>query len=131
MLTITRQQFEALSRNREQGFTARAVVHLREHHPEWCEGRNDQQLAARATAAMLFARAHGVSHEANVLRLMDLQLRPGFAVPLADYPRYRLTQRGLEESTRVANFARALTEPQPPVVISLDTDLDALERGHG
>ncbi|AKI98702.1 hypothetical protein ATI61_10697 [Archangium gephyra] len=130
MLTISRQQFEALSRTREQGFTARAVAHLRAHHPEWCHGREDAALAARAAAALAFAREHGVSHEANVLRLMDLQLRPGFALPLADYPRYRLTQRGLEESARVANFALALTRPRPLVVISLDTDLDALERGH-
>lgn len=81
MLTITRQQLKAFSKNREQEFTARAVAHLRKHHPDWCEGRDDKSLAAKVAAAMAFAREHGVSQEANVLGLMDLQLRPGFSVP--------------------------------------------------
>ncbi|QRK10913.1 hypothetical protein JQX13_13065 [Archangium violaceum] len=129
MLTISRRQYEAFSKDREQGFTARAVAHLREHHPDWCYGRDDRTLAARVSAATAFAREHGVTQEPNVLRLLDLQMRPGFTVPLSGYPHYRLTQRGFDEATRVRNFASALTHPRSLVVVTLDTDLDALERG--
>jgi hypothetical protein len=130
MLTITRRQYEAFSKDREQGFTPRAVAHLRQHHPDWCCARDDQALAAHVAAAVAFAREHDVTLEANVLWLLDLQPRPGFALPLSGYLHYRLTQRGFDETTRVRNFASALTQPQRPVVISLDTDLDALEGGH-
>jgi hypothetical protein len=129
MLTITRQQFEAFSRDREQGLSARAAAHLRKQHPGWCDGRSDDALVTHVSAAMAFAREHGVSREANVLRLLDLQVRPGFSVPLPSYLHYRLTQHGFDETTRVRNFAFALTLPQWPVIVALDTDLDALDHG--
>lgn len=131
MLIITRQQFGAFSRSREQEFAARAVAHLRKQYPDWCHGRDDSTLATHVFAVIAFALEHGVSHEAHVLTLLDLQMRPGFAVPLASYLRYRLTQHGFDEATRVRNFAFALTQPRWPVVVSLDTDLDVLERSHG
>jgi len=128
MLTITRQQYEALSKAREQGFIARAVTHLRKHHSGWCGERNDDALAAHISTMVAWAREHSVTRQDNVLRLIDLQLRTGFILPLCGYLYYCLTQCGVDEATRVHNFARALSLSRKPVVVALDTDLDALER---
>jgi hypothetical protein len=131
MITISRQQLQALSTAQEQRFIARGVAHLRQHHAGWCGKRDDKDLAALVRAMVTFARDHGVKQAHNVLMLIDLQVRLRFAVPLTSYLRYRLTQRGFDEDTRVHHFAWALSQPDRPVVISLATDLDALERADG
>jgi hypothetical protein len=128
MIKISGQQLQAFSTAREQSFIARGVAHLRKHHAAWCGKRDDKDLAAHVRAVVAFARNHGVTRAHNVLELMDLQVQRRFTAPLNSYLRYRLTQRGFDEDTRVHHFAWALTQPQQPVVISLDTDLDALER---
>jgi hypothetical protein len=130
MLIITRRQFEAFSKAQIQGFTTRAIEHLRKHHPLWCGARDDEALAASVAATMAFAREHGVTHEANILQVMDLHVRQRFVIPLSGYPLYRLTQHGLDETTRVRNFASALALAQTPTVISLGTNLDAQEHSH-
>ena len=64
-----------------------------------------------------------------MLWLIALQVKPGFAVPPTGYLGYRLTQRSFDETTRVRNFAAALVAARRLILISLDTDLEALERG--
>lgn len=64
-----------------------------------------------------------------MLRLIDAQMVTAFSIAtLTSYQRFRLKQAGIDEATRVHNFELALQARSNPVVISVSTDLAALER---
>lgn len=129
MLNISQSQLNAISVQCSRTFEQRAVQHLHDHHPAKCEGRDHTVLLGYVQALVAFASANGVVDQGFVLRLMDAQMASAFNVhSLSPYQRFRLSQPGIDEATRVRNFEHALHDANNPVVISLSTDLATLER---
>ncbi|WP_437296945.1 hypothetical protein [Sorangium sp. So ce426] len=128
MMIVPKEQLQAISDALGRPFSMRAIAYLREHHSEWCRGRDDVDVARHVTSVIAFARALGITRDSNVLWLIALQAEPGFSMPPTGYVGYRLTQRGFDEGTRVRNFAAALVAAKKPILISLDADLEAMER---
>lgn len=129
MLKISRSQLEAMSEHCSKNFEQRAVMHIRQAHAKQCEGRDDATIAKYVEALIKFARANKVVDQGHVLRLIDAQMVTAFSIAtLTSYQRFRLKQAGIDEATRVHNFELALQARSNPVVISVSTDLAALER---
>ena len=124
MLKFSKGQMTRLQGVSIEQFKHRAVQHLRQHHTDVCERRDDAALLRHVDAMLAFCRSVGVVQQPNVLRMLDLQLQHAWAPPLGSYLAWRLTQRGFDEGLRVAHFAQALDMPRHPEVISLDTPLD-------
>jgi hypothetical protein len=103
MLTITDQQLQLLSATMEQGFRRRLLQHIKHTHPQQCQGRDDTTLMGYIGVMVDFARSVRIERE------------PTLRLPLEQF--------GLDEALRLQNFARALADPKPLTVISLDTPL--------
>lgn len=108
-------------------FEQRALAHLRQRHAPWCSGRDTAGLLRHVRAATAFGQRHGIHGQANLLRLLDIAMRPGFSPQPSGYALYRLTQPGYDETTRLLNYEAVLAAPQPPVLVSLDTPMAAVQ----
>jgi hypothetical protein len=131
VLSFCPDQLGSISQRCTHGFTDSAVQYLRYRHPDMCKERDLATLHAYVEAMLVFASHYGISQQGNVLRLMDLQVKHRFGSQLSGYLHQRLSQQGLDESTRVYHFMLALDLPVQPRVISLDTDLQALGADRG
>ena len=130
-MKIQTTQLAELSQLGKQRFVQQCVQHLRTVHYEQCAGRDHAGLQAYVEAMLVFAAKHRISQQECVLRLLDLQVTLQYPSHLPRYQHYRLTQREFDEPTRVHNFEVALRAGRNPILVSLDSDLRALEVAHG
>jgi hypothetical protein len=123
MLHITDQQLQLLSATMEQGFRRRLLQHIKRTHPQKCQGRDDTTLMGYIGVMVDFARSVRIEREPTLRRLVDLQMKHGFHPRLNPTLRLPLEQFGLDEALRLQNFGRALVDPKPLTVITLDTPI--------
>jgi hypothetical protein len=72
MLTIRKEQMDALSDHMEEDFINRTVAHLKEFWPEKCEEMGEEALCESIRAAMDIAREFGIINEYDMARYIDL-----------------------------------------------------------
>lgn len=132
MIAISTRQMATLASNSKLCFRQRLLAHIRARHATWCETHDLDALQRFVAMSIAFSQHYDVHEEVNLIRMADIQLAPGFQPRPAGWALYRLTQAGFDETTRVHNFEAALRDPRPPVMVSLQSDLAAWDRGmHG
>ena len=84
MLTIRKEQIEALSKYMEESFVNRMAAHLKEFWPERCQKIGEEAVRESIYNGIDFARKFGITMEYDVARCIDLMYEFGW--PVDDKP---------------------------------------------
>jgi|SRR5580698_618850 hypothetical protein len=77
MLTIRRQQFEALEQASRRNFRDRATAHIAAEYPEYFSEAGEEGTRRLVLAGIEKAAAHGITTEGAVLVFIELMVEVG------------------------------------------------------
>lgn len=126
MFQLSDSQLSGLSAASYERFVQKTLPFLRQSFPDTAGREDDAALRSYIDRISQFAVRHRVFREINVQKLMVLQLRTGFAIPLPRWQAHLLRRAGFSEEERVMRLTRAVLTGEQPELVSLGDDLPAM-----
>ncbi|MCM0084224.1 hypothetical protein L4X63_21815 [Geomonas sp. Red32] len=119
MLTIRKEQIEAMERAGMKRFIGKTIDFIRTNSPEW-RRQSDETLTAFVETMISFAEEHGLRKEISIQKLIAYKITDQFAIPLPSQLELILRRPGLDEDSRLEYFLRQLEDMSPLIKLRLE-----------
>lgn len=103
-MILKNSQIEQFKRYMLEKFFINTILFLRNNFPEWCEGKNDEELGEFINLIMKFGKNYQIYSEVNLQKLMHYQILYKFDIPVHPKLEAKLSDFSQDENFRIENF---------------------------
>ena len=121
MLTIRREQMDALVAARWRDFVPVACDHCRTRHPETCSAMEEQQLRETVETGLRRARIYGFERASSLIRYLDFVLTLGPDFDRLPWVAEILALRQYQPEARLDLLSRTAAQQENPSETASDT----------
>ncbi len=106
---------EAFRQIEVEKFVQKSVVFLRQNFPEWCEGKEEQEIEAFIHEIIAFGEQYEIRKQLNLQKLMHFKITYEFDIPLVEHLEAILNKKEWGENYKIKCFQGGLINSELPV----------------
>ena len=100
---------------------------LRQKHATWSATKTQAEIDHFCATTLAFAAHCNLTSVASIDILLEQRVLGRMSAPFSEWQKMLLTRPGRTEESRLSEFLETLSSKDQPILINLNTDLDALK----